>query len=81
MKQQIRYSWDTWRGKVNLKLDEYDPKVIEGIIETMQSLDDKITALRNDLSDIDATFNGLFQVIDFGAIGAINNIEPVLKEQ
>ena len=50
--QRIRDSWNVWRGKVNLRLDEYDPAVIIAIIEQMELLNDKITTVRNDMTSV-----------------------------
>ena len=40
-RQRTRDSWNVWRGKVNLKLDEYDPATIVAILEHMELQDEK----------------------------------------
>ena len=46
----MRDSWNVWRSKVNLRLDEYDPEVIIGIFEQMELLNEKMTILRADMT-------------------------------
>ena len=60
-RQRIRDSWNVWRGKVNLKLDEYDPATIVAILEQLDIQNEKIAMLREDMNSVKSnivTLNG-----------------------
>lgn len=95
MKKPLRDSWVSWRIKVTKELEEYAPEDLTQIKQQIITLTNNVNTLTsqlnaltrqvtnhtNDIKDIDDTFNGLFSVIDYGAISTNNNIKPVLEEQ
>lgn len=95
MRKPLRDSWVSWRIKVTKELDEYAPEdltelkaqvrtltqQVATLITQVETLTTNVNTNTNNIGDIENTFNGLFSVIDYGAISANNNIEPILKEQ
>lgn len=85
--QRVRDSWNVWRKKVDLRLDEYDPSVIEGVLDEIDKLEDEITGIKSDISNLKNAvdtlsdiLNGIYPLLALGDVTMYQNMKEIFDE-